>query len=91
MKILMKIFVLPILVLVAIMSTSVKLLIKIEEYVIGVSILLMGICILMAVINHMWLQLGIFILISTAIIMILFFSFQLDIWMEKLLESLKQI
>ena len=91
MKILMKIFVLLILVLVAIMSTSVKLLIKIEEYVIGVSILLMGICILMAVINHMWLQLGIFILISTAIFMILFFSFQLDIWMEKLLESLKQV
>ena len=90
MKILRKIIVFPVLLLVAILSTCVKLILKAEEYVIGVAILLVGICVVLALINQMWLQLGILIMISVLILFILFFSVQVDIWMEDLLDFLRR-
>ena len=91
MRMLKKIAVFPIMLFVAIMSTCIKRIVKIESHIAAVAKVFLMICVMLAVINRMWLQLGIFAIIFAAGFLILLFSVQLSVWMEVLLDRLKQV
>lgn len=88
MKMLKRIILLPVFILVAIMSTIVKLIVKAECWVAGVGFLLLSICAILALANRMWLQLGIFGLISAAGALILLFSVHIEVWLDCILDGL---
>ncbi len=90
MKIIRKICILPLLFVVFIASLCVKLLIKAETHIGGIFILILGICVVLALLNKMWLQLGIFMMMVLVVFMGLFISVVLDIWLDDLLETLKR-
>lgn len=64
----------PVYILVAIMSTSLKLIIKAECLVAGVGILLLAILSFIAIINKMWLQLCVFGMLIFFAIAVMFVS-----------------
>ena len=83
MRILKRIILFPVYVLVAIMATSVKILIKAECWVAGVGFLLLAILAVLALINKMWLQLGIFVALFVIEILILLMSAHILFWIER--------
>ena len=74
MRILKRIILFPVYVLVAIMSTSMKILVKDECWVAGVGFLLLAIFAFLALIKKMWLQLGVFVMIVAIGAVLLLFS-----------------
>ena len=68
----------------------INLLIKAECWVAGVGSLLLAIFAILALINKMWLQLGIFALIFAAGAVILLMSVHILFWIDILKESLEK-
>ena len=91
MRVLKRIILFPFFILVVIMSTSVKLIVKAECYVAGVGNLLLTIFTILALINRMWLQLGIFGLIFAAGFLILLFSVQIEVWLDIMISKMCEI
>jgi hypothetical protein len=66
----------------------INLLIKAECGVAGVGFLLLAIFAILALINKMWLQLGIFVLLFVSGFVIMLMSVHILFWIDKLKESL---
>ncbi len=88
MRLLKKIVLFPVLVLVTIMSTSLKLIIKAECWVAGVGFLLLAILTVLAFIRDYWMQMGIFVMILLTVFAILYISALILIIFEKLRDKL---
>ncbi len=84
MKILKKLVLFPFLVLVDIMSTSLKLIVKAECWVAGVGFLLLTILAILAAIKDQWMQMGIFVMSLLAVYVVLYISVLLSVIFEKL-------
>lgn len=91
MRIVKRIMIFPIVILVAIMSTCMKLIVKAETYIAGVGIIFITACVVNVVIRHMWMQLGILAVIMFVAFMVMILSVKLDIWMEDMLATLKKL
>ena len=91
MRVLAKVAVFPLVVILTIAGLIVRLFIKVGSMVSGVAVLLLGICAVLALINKMWLQLGIFGLIFLAMFVILFASAELQVWIDVATDRLKRV
>ena len=91
MRVLAKVAVFPLVVILTISGLIVRLFIKVGSMVSGVAVLLLGICAVLALINKMWLQLGIFGLIFLAMFVILFTSAELQVWIDVATDRLKRV
>lgn len=88
MRVLKRILLFPVFILVVTMSVSVKLIVKAECWVAGVGFLLLAVIAFLALVNQMWLQLGIFGLIFVVCFLILLFSVQIEVWLDDLQERM---
>lgn len=91
MRVLAKVAVFPLVVILTIAGLIVRLFIKVGSMVSGVAVLLLGICAVLALINKMWLQLGIFGLIFLAMFVILLASAELQVWIDVATDRLKRV
>ena len=89
MRILKRIILFPVYALVVIMSTCVKILVKAECWVAGVGFLLLAIFAILALLNKMWLQLGIFASLFVAGVVIMMMSVHILFWIDILKESVE--
>ncbi len=89
MRLLKKVVLLPVIVLVVIMSTSMKLILKAECWVAGVGFLLLAILATLALINKMWLQLGLFASLLVIGVVIMLMSAHILFWIETLRELIQ--
>ncbi len=89
MSILKRIIRFPIFVLVAIMATCVKILVKAECWVAGVGFLLLAILTILAVINRQWLQVGIFTGLAGTFMILLLLSANIQLGIETVLEKMR--
>ena len=88
MRILKRIILFPVYVLVVIMSTSVKILVKAECWVAGVGFLLLAIFAILAIMKQQWLQVGIFVGMAGAGVLFLLLSAYIQLGIETMLERL---
>ena len=89
MRMLKKIILFPVYVLVVIMSTSVKILIKAECWVAGVGFLLLAIFAILAIMKQQWLQVMIFVGMAGAGVLFLLLSANIQLVIETMLERLR--
>ena len=89
MRIFKRIILFPVYMLVAIMLTSVKALVKAECWVAGVGFLLLAILAIMAIIKHQWLQVEVFAGLAGFGIVILFLSVNIEVWLDEAMNKLK--
>ena len=82
MKRIKRVLVVPILLVLELLKIVINLLIKAECWVAGVGFLLLAIFAILALINKMWLQLGIFLGLVFLLVLILFFSANVLFWIE---------
>ncbi len=82
MRALKKMILIAIRMLVAIMTTSMELILKVECWVAGVGFLLLTILAILALVNRMWLQLRILGLIFAGIILVMFLTFIIQIMVD---------
>ena len=85
-----KILAVPIILILDLLKIIINLLIKAECWVAGVGFLLLAIFAFLALINKMWLQLGIFAIIFAAGAVILLMSVHILFWIDILKESLEK-
>ena len=80
----------PIILILDLLKIVINLLVKAECWVAGVGFLLLAIFAILALVNKMWLQLGIFalLLVSGAVIMLM--SVHILFWIDILKESLEK-
>ena len=78
----------PIIILLELLKIVINLLIKAECWVAGVGSLLLAIFAILALINKMWLQLGIFAIIFAAGAVILLMSVHVLFWIEQIKNRL---
>lgn len=88
MRLLKKIALFPVLVLIAIMSTSLKLIIKAECWVAGVGFLLLAVFAILAAIKCQWMQFGVFLLIVIIGVLSLCLLSVIICWIEDLRKIL---
>ena len=80
----------PIILVLELLKMIINLLIKVECWVAGVGFLLLAIFAILALVNKMWLQLGIFAIIFAAGAIILLMSVHILFWIDILKESLEK-
>ena len=80
----------PIILILDLLKIIINLLIKAECWVAGVGSLLLAIFAILALINKLWLQLGIFAIIFAAGAVILLMSIHILFWIDILKESLEK-
>lgn len=85
-----RILAVPIITILDLMKIVINLLIKTECWVAGVGSLLLAIFAILALVNKMWLQLGIFAIIFSAGTVILLMSVHILFWIDILKESLEK-
>ena len=85
-----RILAVPIILILDLMKIVINLLIKTECWVAGVGSLLLAIFAILALVNKMWLQLGIFAIIFAAGAVILLMSVHILFWIDILKESLEK-
>ena len=78
----------PIILILDLLKIVINLLIKAECWVAGVGFLLLAVIAFLALVNQMWLQLGIFGLIFVVCFLILLFSVQIEVWLDDLQERM---
>lgn len=91
MRVIKKVLAFPVIVLLTILNWILHLIIKAESLVSAVGLIVIGICIVLAIVNKMWLQLGIFALVLVAGIVIVLLSAELVIRVERVRDRLKSI
>ena len=84
-----RILAVPIILLLELLGIIINLLIKAECWVAGVGSLLLAIFAILALINKMWLQLGIFALLFIAGLVIMLMSVHILFWIDSLKESVE--
>ena len=85
-----RILTVPIILILELLKIVINLLIKAECWVAGVGFLLLAIFAILALINKMWLQLGIFAIIFAAGALTLLMSVNILFWIDILKESLEK-
>ena len=86
-----RIIVFPIILMLELLGIVISVLLKAECWVVGTGFLILAVFTVMALINKMWLQVGIFVaLISIGMIM-LGFSANIAVWIETFKDNLKHI
>ncbi len=80
----------PIILVLELLKMIINLLVKAECWVAGVGFLLLATFAILALINKMWLQLGIFAIIFAAGAVILLMSVHILFWIDILKESLEK-
>jgi hypothetical protein len=83
-----RIMAVPIILILDLLKIVINLLIKAECRVAGVGFLLLAIFTILALVNKMWLQLGIFALLFVSGAVIMLMSVHILFWIDKLKESL---
>ncbi len=83
-----RILAVPIILILDMLKIVINLLIKAECWVAGVGSLLLVIFAILALINKMWLQLGIFVLLFVSGFVIMLMSVHILFWIDKLKESI---
>ena len=91
MKIIKRIVAFPFILILTILELIIRLAIKLGSYVGGIALLLLGICCVLALINHMWLQLGLLAGFFVAVLVLFFAAATVQIWVELGLERLKTV
>ena len=91
MRVLAKIAVFPLVIVLTLAGLLVRVFIKLGSMVAGVATLLLAICAILALVNKMWLQLGIFGIIFAAMMISLLTSAELQVWIDVATERLKSI
>ena len=84
-----RILAVPIILILDLLKIIINLLIKAECWVAGVGFLLLAIFAILALINKMWLQLGIFGLLFIAGLVIMLMSVHILFWIDSLKESVE--
>lgn len=84
-----RILAVPIILILELLKIVINLLIKAECWVAGVGSLLLAIFAILALINKMWLQLGIFALLFIAGLVIMLMSVHILFWIDSLKESVE--
>ena len=90
MKKVKKIVTFPIIIVLSILKRLIDLFIKAECWVAGVGFLLLAILAILAIIKHQWIQVGIFAGMAGAVIVILFLSANILVWLENVLKMLNK-
>ena len=85
-----RILAVPIILILDLLKIIINLLIKAECWVAGVGFLLLAIFAILALINKMWLQLGIFALLFVSGAVIMLISVHILFWIDILKESLEK-
>ena len=85
-----KILAVPIILILELLKIVINLLIKAECWVAGVGFLLLAIFAILALVNKMWLQLGIFAIIFAAGAVILLMSVHILFWIDILKELVEK-
>ena len=85
-----KILAVPIILILELLKIVINLLVKAECWVAGVGFLLLAIFAILALINKMWLQLGIFALLFVSGAVIMLISVHILFWIDILKESLEK-
>ena len=88
MKRIKKILAIPIILLLDLLKIVINLLIKAECWVAGVGVLLLAIFAILALINQMWLQLGIFAVLFVFGVVIMLMSVHVLFWIDALLKTI---
>ena len=91
MRVLAKVAVFPLVIVLTLAGLLVRVFIKLGSMVAGVATLLLAICAILALVNKMWLQLGIFGIIFAAMMISLLTSAELQVWIDVATERLKSI
>ena len=79
----------PIILVLELLKIVINLLIKAECWVAGVGFLLLAIFAILALINQMWLQLGIFALLFVAGVVIMLMSVHILFWIDIMKEAVE--
>ncbi len=91
MRIVKKIVIFLIIIVLSILSRLINLIIKAECWVAGVGFLLLAIFAILALINKMWLQLGIFALLFVAGVVIMLTSVHILYWIDVLMKRMESL
>ncbi|MBQ7616241.1 MAG: hypothetical protein IJU77_14450 [Butyrivibrio sp.] len=91
MRVLVKVAVFPLVIVLTLAGLLVRVFIKLGSMVAGVATLLLAICAILALVNKMWLQLGIFGIIFAAMMFCLLASAELQVWIDVATERLKSV
>ena len=91
MRVLAKIAVFPLVIVLTLAGLLVRVFIKLGSMVAGVATLLLAICAILALVNKMWLQLGIFGIIFAVMMFCLLASAELQVWIDVATERLKSV
>ena len=85
------IVVFPLVIVLTLAGLLVRVFIKLGSIVGGVATLLLAICAILALVNKMWLQLGIFGIIFAVMMVCLLASAELQVWIDVATERLKSV
>lgn len=77
-----KILLFPLRIILILAGLLLDLIMKAECWISGIAFTILAICILLAVINQMWLQAGILAGFVLAVVLALFFTANLKIWID---------
>ncbi len=91
MRVIKKVLAFPLIVVVLLVGLIAKLFMKLGSLVAGVGILLLAIFAILALINRMWIQLGVFGILLVAMVLILLASAEVVLWSERTVKALKSI
>lgn len=83
-----KIMLFPIRVVLKLVGILMDLFIKAECWVVGIAFMILAICVVLAVVNQMWLQAGILAGIVAAVVVVLFLTAEIKLCLELIIEKL---
>jgi hypothetical protein len=91
MRVIKKVLAFPVIVLLTVLNWILHLIIKAESLVSAVGLIVIGICIVLAIVNKMWLQLGIFGLVLVLGVVIVLLSAEFVVQVERTRNRLKSL
>lgn len=83
-----KIMLFPIRIIFMLAGILMDLFIKAECWIGGIAFLILAICVVLAVVNQMWLQVGILAGIVAAVVVVLFLTAEIKLCVEMIIEKL---
>ena len=83
-----KIMLFPIRIIFMLVGILMDLFIKAECWVGGIAFLILAICVVLAVVNQMWLQVGILAGIVAAVVVVLFLTAEIKLCVEMIIEKM---
>lgn len=83
-----KVILFPIRMILMLAGVLIDLFIKVECWVSGIAFVILAVCIILAVVNQMWLQAGILAGIVLIVVLALFLTANIKIWVDILAEKM---